>query len=397
MNETFPEAAPAPATRRRRTGIGVALGAIGVAAGLAVGLTASGTTVAAGPAASLRPASSGWGGSGWGGSGWGGSGWSGSGGSDPGGALGSGTLGGSSAAGSDATPAEQVGIVDIDSVLGFQNGAAAGTGMVLSADGEVLTNNHVIAGATSIRVTVVSTGAAYPATVVGTDPTDDVAVLHLTGASGLATARFGASPATVGEAVTAVGNAGGTGSLTAVRGSVVALDRSITATDASGGNPEQLHGLIETNAAVEPGDSGGPLYGDDGAIVGMDTAASSGGAVQAYAVPITTAEQIASRIEQGVTSSTIQHGYPAFLGVSVGDGTGGVTVLGVLSGGPAAQAGVTAGDVITAVGGRSVGSAADLSAALASHSPGQRVTLAWTDAEGTAYSATVTLVAGPAR
>jgi S1-C subfamily serine protease len=390
MNETFPEAAPAPAsaTRRRRTGIGVALGT----AGLAVGLTASGTTVASAPAAPLRPASSGWAGSGWDGSGSGGSGWG-----DPGGALGSGTLGGSSAAGSDATPAEQVGVVDIDSVLGFQNGAAAGTGMVLSADGDVLTNNHVVAGATSIRVTVVSTGAAYPATVVGTDPTDDVALLHLTGASGLATARLGASPATVGEAVTAVGNAGGTGTLTAVRGSVVALDQSITATDASGGNPEQLHGLIETNAAVEPGDSGGPLYGDDGAIVGMDTAASSGGAVQAYAVPITTAEQIASRIEQGVTSSTIQHGYPAFLGVSVGDGTGGVTVLGVLSGGPAAQAGVTAGDVITAVGGRSVGSAADLSAALASHSPGQRVTLAWTDAEGTAYSATVTLVAGPAR
>ena len=299
--------------------------------------------------------------------------------------------------GTTATSTQQVGIVDIDSILGYQSAEAAGTGMVLTSNGEVLTNNHVIDGATSITVTVVSSGVTYTATVVGTAPSADVAVLHLEGASGLATAALSSSPATVGEAVTAVGNAGGTGVLTAASGTVRALDQSITATDSSGANAEQLSGLIETNANVQPGDSGGPLYDSSGAIVGMDTAASSGGAVQAYAIPISTAEGIATQIAHGTTSATIQQGYPAFIGVSVSDGTGGAMVLGVLPGQPAATAGISAGDIITGVGGQTVTSAEDLSAALASHSPGQQVTVTWADATGGVHSATVTLGTGPAQ
>jgi S1-C subfamily serine protease len=268
--------------------------------------------------------------------------------------------------------------------------------MVLTSNGDVLTNNHVIDGATSISVTIVSSGATYTATVVGTDPSADVAVLQLDDASGLATAALSNSPATVGEAVTAVGNAGGTGTLTAAGGTVTALDQSITATDSNGSNAEQLSGLIETGAGVQPGDSGGPLYDSAGAIVGMDTAAASGGAAQAYAIPISTAEGVATQIEQGATTATIHQGYPAFLGVSLSDGPGGVTVLGVLPDGPAASASMAAGDVITAVGGQPVASAADLSGALAGYSPGQQVTVSWADGAGGAHSATVTLGTGPA-
>jgi S1-C subfamily serine protease len=241
-----------------------------------------------------------------------------------------------------ATRAKQVGIVDINSVLGNRNAQAAGTGMLLTSNGEVLTNNHVVRGATGIAVTVVSTGASYTATVLGTDPSADVAVLHLAHASGLATAKLSASPASVGEAVTAVGNAGGAGTLTAASGTVTALNQSIIATDPNG-STEQLNGLIETDADVQPGDSGGPLYGAAGTVVGVDTAAASGGPVRSFAIPIATAEQIATRIGHSLTSTTVHQDSPAFLGVSVSDAQGGAAVLGVLANGPAAQAGVTAG------------------------------------------------------
>jgi S1-C subfamily serine protease len=295
-----------------------------------------------------------------------------------------------------ASSAQQVGVVDITSVLGYENGSAAGTGMVLTSSGDVLTNNHVVQGATSIKVTIVSTGATYTATVVGTDATDDVAVVHLQNASGLTTASFSSTTATAGSAVTAVGNAGGTGTLTAAAGAITAVDQSITASDTGGSNAEQLSGLIETDAAVQPGDSGGPLYDGNGQVIGMDTAASTGGATQAYAIPIAAARQIATQIEDGVSSATIHQGLSAFLGVSVADSQGGATVQGVVSSGPAAGAGIAAGDVITAVDGATISSASDLTAALAAHSPGDKVTVSWTDASGGAHSATVTLATGPA-
>jgi S1-C subfamily serine protease len=295
-----------------------------------------------------------------------------------------------------ATSAQQVGIVEINTVLTYQSAQAAGTGMVLTSTGEVLTNNHVVEGATRISVTISSTGATYTARVVGTDPTGDVAVLQLAGASGLQTAALSTATATVGAAVTGVGNAGGTGSLTAAGGTITAVDQAITASDESGGSAEQLVGLIETDAAIQSGDSGGPLYGADGTVVGMDTAASSGGAVQGYAIPIATAEAIATQIEAGVDNATIHQGYPAFLGVSLQDGGAGATVAGVLSGGPAGSAGIAAGDVIVSVGGTSVTSAAGLSSAMAGYQPGDRVSVTWTTATGATHSATVTLATGPA-
>ena len=246
---------------------------------------------------------------------------------------------------------------------------------MLTSNGEILTNNHVVDGATKITVTVVSTGQSYTATVVGTDATDDVAVLQLSDASGLSTAKLSSDAASVGDAVTAVGNAGGTGGTpSAATGTVTALDQSITASDEAGSDPEQLTGMIQVDADIQAGDSGGPLYDSDGEVVGIDTAASSGQSASTvgFAIPIAKATSIADRIESGEDSATIQQGTPAFLGVQLAqDATGGATISGVVDGSPAAEAGLQAGDTITAVGGTTVDSADALSAALAKQRPGR--------------------------
>ena len=328
-----------------------------------------------------------------------------------------------------------MGVVDIVTTVGYDQGEAAGTGMVLTSSGEVLTNNHVVDGATSIEVTVLSTGRSYPATVVGTSPTNDVAVLQLSGASGLATVDVGESSSLqVGDAITGVGNAGNEEGTSAATGEVTALDQDITASDGTGTDSENLTGLIMTNAAIEAGDSGGPLYDTQGQVVGIDTAAQtsgrSGQTVAGYAIPIDTALAVADQITSGVDNATIHQGIPAFLGIQTaqasangfaqgnigigaagsaapGASTGGsegaapgestgAAVDGVVSGSAAQQAGITAGSTITAVGGKAVASSADLTAALATHDPGDRVPVTWTDASGTAHTATVTLGSGPA-
>jgi S1-C subfamily serine protease len=299
---------------------------------------------------------------------------------------------------SAATPASadlQVGVVTIDTRLGYQNASAAGTGMVLTANGLVLTNNHVIDGSTSIQVTVESTGQTYTAVVVGTDATADVALLQLQGASGLATVSLDTSTGVeVGDAVTAVGNAEGGGDLLAAAGSVTALDQTMTAST-DGSSAETLDGLIEFSAAVVPGDSGGPVFDDQGEVIGMTTAASSSTvATVGYAIDIEDALVIAHQIQSGIASDTVTIGYPAFLGVALGTGS---MVTGVLEGTPAASSGLVAGDVITAVDGVAVSSASSLSDLLGAYSPGDTVTLTWTVASsGASTSAPVTLIAGPA-
>jgi S1-C subfamily serine protease len=378
-------AAPAPTDRPRRrrplvVGLG-ALGAAGVAAAAVFGVEAAGTThVVTGVASpAVQPAFNAFGSRGF-----------------PGGSGPSGSSSGTASTGT-ATAAQSVGVVDIDTVLQYQGARAAGTGMVLTPSGEVLTNNHVVDGATSITVTVVSTGSTYTATVVGTDPTDDVAVLQLQGASGLQTVTTATAAAEVGDAVTAVGNAGGTGGTpSAATGTVTAVEQTITASDESGGNPEQLDGLIETNADVQSGDSGGPLFDAAGQVVGMDTAASSGPVVDGYAIPIDDALAIARQIESGADTATVHQGYPAFLGVSVRSGSGGALVTGVASGTAADDAGLAAGDTVTALDGKAVTSAGGLTSVLAGLAPGEEVTVTWSDAAGTGHTATVTLGTGPA-
>jgi S1-C subfamily serine protease len=316
------------------------------------------------------------------------------------------------------------GVVVIDTNLGYQGGAAAGTGIVLTSSGEILTNNHVISGATTVKVVVPGTGHSYTAHVVGYDKTADVAVIQLQGASNLKTASLGSSSKlTVGQAVTALGNAGGTGSLTSAAGTVTGLGKTITASDDQGGS-EQLTGLIETNAGIQPGDSGGPLLDSAGHVVGMDTAASTGyggfqttSASDAYAIPIAKALTIAHQIESGTASTTVHIGATAFLGVEVqsvataGYGYGGfggyggygsqtssgALIAGVVSGGPAAAAGLTAGDVITAINGKAVATPTAITSRLLTMKPGAKITIAYTDQSGASHTATVKLGSGPAQ
>ncbi len=192
------------------------------------------------------------------------------------------------------------GLVDVNTTLGYQQEQAAGTGIVLTSNGVILTNNHVIDGATSIQVTDVGNQKTYTASVVGYDRTKDIAVLQLHNASGLQTARLAnSSNASVGQQVVGVGNAGGTGGTpSAAGGTVTALNQSITASDEGDGTSEQLSGLIQTNANIQPGDSGGALVDTSGQVLGVDTAASDGYSFQyngqssgnqGFAIPINTA------------------------------------------------------------------------------------------------------------
>ncbi|WP_260852544.1 S1C family serine protease [Curtobacterium pusillum] len=300
-----------------------------------------------------------------------------------------------------ATSAQKKGVVTINTVLNYdESSQAAGTGMILSSDGTVLTNNHVIQGATSITVTDETTGKEYKADVVGTDATNDVAVLKLEGASGLSTVTLDddGEPST-GDTVTDVGNAEGTGNLVAAEGSVTATDQDIQVQSESGTGTESLTGLIEIAANIVSGDSGGPVLDSEGEVVGMATAASSGSAnVTGYAIPITTAKSIADKILAGESSSTITIGLPAFLGVEVSGTatTGGVAVAGTVEGSGAASAGLAAGDTITSIDGTAVTSSDALTSAIQSHSVGDKVTVGYTDSTGAAKTVTVTLTAGPA-
>ncbi|WP_198347815.1 S1C family serine protease [Nocardia terrae] len=293
------------------------------------------------------------------------------------------------------------GIVDVDTELGLQNGEGAGTGIVLSSDGIVLTNNHVVEGATKISVTDLGNGQSYDATVLGFDRSEDMAVIKLSGASGLQTAPLGDSDkVAVGDAVVGVGNAGGRGTPTAATGRVTNLNRAITASDDATGSAEQLTGLIQVAANIEPGDSGGPLVNSAGQVIGMDTAASKGfrfstSGGQGFAIPINKALTVAKQIQAGQSSDRVHIGDTAFIGVSVTSVTGGAQIRGVVQGGPADQLGLEARDVITAVDDHSVTSATDLTSTMDQHHPGDNITLKWTDPTGQSQSAKVQLAKGP--
>ncbi|MGI3780023.1 MAG: S1C family serine protease [Janthinobacterium lividum] len=309
-----------------------------------------------------------------------------------------------------ATKAESTGVALIDTVL--SDGEAAGTGIVLTSDGEVLTNYHVVEGSTSVKVTIASTGKAYTASVVGVDQTADVALLQLEDATGLTVAKIDDDTLKTGDDVTAVGNAGGTGTLTAADGDVTSPAASITTQSEDSVAGEKLTKMIETSADVVAGDSGGPLLDSQGEVVGIDTAASSGQEIDGYAVPIDTALAVVTQIRSGDETTTVRVGAAAFLGVQVatsavddsaygygsGDDTSaasGATIAGVVDGDAADDAGLAAGDTITEVGSTTVTDSAGLTKALSAMNPGDRVKVTWTTADGATKSATVTLEASP--
>ena len=305
-------------------------------------------------------------------------------------------------------------VVDVNSTFNYNGGAeGAGTGIVLTSTGLVLTNNHVIDGATKLSVTDVGNGETYPATVAGYDNTHDVALVQLQGASGLATAKLAPSSQSMGEAVVAIGNAGGTGGTpTNAGGSITALHQSITANDELTGGSEQLSGLIEVNANIEAGDSGGPLVNASGQVIGMDTAASQSFAFssqgnQGFAIPLSAALAVARQIESGHGNATVHVGRTAFLGLLesasnsgsfLGNGSNGVTgvdIENVVTGSPAQEAGIATGDVVTAFDGHAVSSPQQLEHLMVPHSPGNKVTITWVGTTGLSHTTTVTLAAGP--
>jgi len=314
------------------------------------------------------------------------------------------------------------GLVDINTGISYQDAKAAGTGMILTSNGLVLTNNHVIEAATSITVRDIATNKTYKATVLGYDVNKDVAVLKLENASGLTPVTLGnSSDVSLKEEIVGIGNAGGTGGTPSyVAGTVVAKNQSITAqSDENLSGSEKLSGLIETNAPIQPGDSGGPLVTLTGKVVGMDTAANSSGggysfgnsatpATQAYSIPINAAIAVAKAIENGNATASIHIGPTAILGIEVDPAnttepgaptstTTGVTVATVMANTPAANAGLVAGDVITSFDGQAVSTPAQLSGLEYSLKPGDTADITYVNSSGNQESLSFALTTGPAQ
>jgi S1-C subfamily serine protease len=353
------------------------------------------------------------------------------------------------------------GLVIIDTTLQYNSEEAAGTGMVINSDGLVLTNNHVIEDSTSIKATDIGNGKTYPAKVVGYDVTGDIALIQLEGASGLHTIPIGDSAAVKsGDSVVAMGNAEGQSSIVPATGQVTAVNQTITAGDQGGSvSSETLHGMIETNADIVSGDSGGPLANSAGDVIGMDTAGNDVSmpgqqSAAGFAIPIEEALSVARQIGTSQASSTITIGYPPFMGIYIakgsdsspqaqaeqqqqgsggfggngfggngfgGNGFGGnsgnqncytndgnlavpstiasvssgTLVIGIICGGPAAAAGMTAGSVITAVNGQAIGSPDDLTSVVSKFRPGDTISVTWVSPSGQRTTSNLGLTAGP--
>jgi S1-C subfamily serine protease len=291
-------------------------------------------------------------------------------------------------------------VVNINTKLGYNNAVGAGTGIIIDPNGVVLTNNHVISGATDISAFSVGDGRTYGVDVIGYDRTQDVAVLQLRGAGGLPAAAIGGGVG-VGEPVVAMGNTGGQGGTPrAVAGKVIAVGQTVQASDALTGAEETLNGLIQFDGAIAPGDSGGPVVNGAGQVVGMNTAASEnfqmsqGG--QGFAIPIATALGIANQIRSGGGGPTVHIGPTAFLGLGVVDNNGnGAKVQRVVGNAPAASIGIATGDIITALDGAAINSATAMSDALNGHHPGDTVSISFISKSGVARTESVTLAEGP--
>jgi len=259
--------------------------------------------------------------------------------------------------------------------VGGRGGTGAGTGVILSATGEILTNAHVVDGASTIRVTLAGESQARSAELVGSDPGADLALLTIPGAKDLPVAELGrSSDVAVGDDVVAIGNALALrGGPTVTRGIVSALDRSL---DADAGNT--ITGLIQTDASISSGNSGGPLVNAAGQVIGINTAVAASGRGSAtgdigFAIAIDQATPVLDRLRSG--TAAVSKGY---LGVSTADpddGSRGATVMSVADGSAAAAAGIEAGDLITHVDGKAIDGAAALASAVRSNQPGEAVEL----------------------
>ncbi len=298
------------------------------------------------------------------------------------------------------------GLVDINTMLDYQGAVGAGTGIVLDGSGEVLTNNHVIEGATQISATSLANGRVYPVDVIGYDRASDIALVRLNGAGDLPVAALGTSTSlVVGDPIAAIGNAGGAGGAPSFSpGTVTELGAAVRASDESGGGSRELTDLIRVAADVRPGDSGGPLVNSAGQVVGVNVAATltyqmggvHGG--EGFAIPIDRAIGVANQIRAGAASDAVHIGDTAFIGVAVADihgGPAGAIVRQVLPDTPARRAGLASGDVITAVDGIPINSASDLSDIMDQRHPGDTIALSWTSRGGGSRTETLVLAKGP--
>src|SRR5438105_4744075 len=298
-------------------------------------------------------------------------------------------------------------IVDVNTTIG--SSAAAGTGMIVSSTGDILTNNHVINGSTSISVVVQGRSQTYTAHLIGVDVSQDVAVIQIDGnVSGLPTVKFAnSSSIQVGDTVIAIGNALGQGGTPpANQGQVTALDQTITASE-GGGASETLNGMIESDALIYEGDSGGALVNSAGQVIGMITAGQAQGFRSSssnvgFAIASNTAVSVVNRIRAHEQAADLTYGQVGFLGVSVQtldalnaqalglSVTSGALVTSVSSGSPADNAGITRNSVITKIGGSTVTSSDTLGNAIRSHKAGDDVSVIWVNQGGT-HTATVML------
>jgi len=323
--------------------------------------------------------------------------------------------GGGSANAATAAAKVSPAVVDVNTTIQTASAdvQAAGSGLILDSTGDVLTNNHVVDGSIRIRVTIQGRSGTYPATIVGVDPSDDLAVIHVDNVSGLPTVKLAnSSSLKVGDSVVAIGNALGLGGTPRVtEGFITALDQTITASE-NGSNSETLNGMIQSDAEISPGDSGGALVNAAGQVVGIITAGEATSfrtttSSVAYAIPSNTAVRVANQILAGQAGGGVLIGPVGHLGVGVetldpdtaaqlGLGvTSGALVRTVQAGSPAASAGITPNSVITAINSTAINSAAALGNALQQFKPGDQVKVTWVT-QSTTRTATVTLINGPA-
>lgn len=286
-------------------------------------------------------------------------------------------------------------VVKID-VTG-QQGSGSGSGIILTPDGTILTNNHVVelaADGGSIKVSF-DDGTSAEAEILGTDPLTDTAVIQATDVSGLTPATIGKSANLgVGEGVVAIGSPYGLDA-TVTSGIVSALDRPVNVGSDDQGN-STTYPAIQTDAAINPGNSGGPLVDMTGAVVGINssirTAASqspygqseAGSIGLGFAIPI---DEVMPIVDQMAAGETPTH---ARLGIRVGDDESGARITEVTEGSTAAEAGIEPGDVITSIDDRRITGADSLVATIRSYRPGDQVEVTWTR-DGESQSASVTL------
>ncbi len=271
------------------------------------------------------------------------------------------------------------------SIFGSYDSAAAGTGIIVSNDGYILTNKHVIEGANKINV-VLDDGTTYEdAELVATDPLNDIAFLKIANVSDLKSATLGDSKTVnVGQQVIAIGNALGQYQNTVTSGIISGLGRSITASDSDGSNSETLKDMIQTDAAINPGNSGGPLVNAAGEVIGINTATGSSAENMGFAIPISSVKGMLSQlVEKGKASR-------AYLGVytvevtpeinknyNVGTDSGAWLYYNggsaIISGSPAAKAGLKDNDVLVAINGVKIGLAGSLTNLIGEYKPGDTV------------------------